>query len=63
MRQIVASLTAGLPLFDILTVPSSSNAADTGFFVIAVPRSPNAPHAVRVNDDLRFPTRNGATTR
>ncbi len=34
-----------------------------GFIVIAVPRSPQAPHAVLVNDALRFPKRNGSTTR
>jgi hypothetical protein len=34
-----------------------------GFFVLAVPRSPNAPHAVLINYALRYPKRNGATTR
>lgn len=34
-----------------------------GFIVIAVPRSPAAPHAVLVNEALRYPRRNGATTR
>jgi hypothetical protein len=31
--------------------------------LIAVPRSPLAPHAVVVNDGLRYPRRNSATTR
>ncbi len=31
--------------------------------MIAVPRSPAAPHAVLVNEALRYPRRNGATTR
>jgi hypothetical protein len=31
--------------------------------LIAVPRSPLAPHAVLVNDGLRYPRRNGATIR
>ncbi len=35
----------------------------TGFYVVAVPRSPLAPHAVIVNDGFRYPKRNGATTR
>ena len=30
-----------------------------GFIVIAVPRSPAAPHAVLVNEALRYPRRNG----
>jgi hypothetical protein len=50
--------------------PSIEDAAEPGeppsaqgFILIAVPRSPNAPHAVLVNDALRYPKRNGATTR
>jgi len=35
----------------------------TGYYLIAVPRSPLAPHAVVDNDRLRYPRRNGATTR
>jgi hypothetical protein len=38
-------------------------ASHRGFIVVAVPRSPAAPHAVLVNDALRYPKRNGATTR
>jgi hypothetical protein len=34
-----------------------------GFFLIAVPRSPSAPHAVLINEALRYPKRNGSTTR
>jgi hypothetical protein len=52
------------------TGTADGNPADTaedeqghGFIVIAVPRSPAAPHAVLVNDALRYPRRNGATTR
>ncbi|MFI7661782.1 helix-turn-helix domain-containing protein [Micromonospora parva] len=82
MRQIVASLVAPIPVFDILMVSESGADADDaagdgemaeadgeaeetgqGFFAIAVPRSPNAPHAVLINDALRYPKRNGATTR
>jgi hypothetical protein len=37
--------------------------ASHGFIMIAVIRSPNAPHAVLVNESLRFPKRNEATTR
>jgi hypothetical protein len=42
---------------------SDEPAPAQGFILIAVPRSPSAPHAVLVNDALRYPKRNGATTR
>jgi hypothetical protein len=61
MRQIVASLVSPLPTFDILQVEDPQQAGH-GFLLIAVPRSPSAPHAVLVNDGLRFPKRNGTTT-
>ncbi|MCO1597419.1 ATP-binding protein [Micromonospora sp. RHAY321] len=68
MRQSIASLVAPMPAVDILTVPEPTTGVgddDTqqGFIVVAVPRSPGAPHAVLINDGLRFPVRNGATTR
>lgn len=68
MRQSIASLVAPMPVVDILTVPEPATGVgddDTqqGFIVVAVPRSPGAPHAVLINDGLRFPVRNGATTR
>jgi hypothetical protein len=76
MRQVVASLVAPMPTFDVLTIidnaagPPDGGAegggrptTQHGFLVIAVPRSPTAPHAVLVNYGLRFPKRNGATTR
>ncbi|MFB7370327.1 helix-turn-helix domain-containing protein [Streptomyces sp. NPDC056222] len=61
IRQIVSSLVSPLPPFDVLRIESPEQ-DDQGFFLIAVPRSPNAPHAVLVNNALRFPRRNGATT-
>lgn len=68
MRQVVASLVAPMPVFDILSVvdPGAGTGTDgtvRGFIVVAVPRSSAAPHAVLINDALRFPARNGATTR
>ncbi|SCF29408.1 Putative DNA-binding domain-containing protein [Micromonospora viridifaciens] len=68
MRQVIASLVAPMPALDILSVPDKAAGvgeagAEQGFIVVAVPRSPGAPHAVLVNDGLRFPMRNGATTR
>ncbi|MFD7320022.1 helix-turn-helix domain-containing protein [Streptomyces sp. NPDC059875] len=61
IRQIVSSLVSPLPTFDILPIASPEE-DDHGFLLIAVPRSPNAPHAVLVNNALRFPRRNGTTT-
>lgn len=71
IRQIVAALVAPIPTFDVVPVFQDEEQAHTnqeralalGFIVIAVPRSPQAPHAVLVNDALRFPKRNGSTTR
>jgi len=79
IRQVAASLLSPLPLFDVITIPdettdrqaaSSESTGDQnelpsahGFILVAVPRSLKAPHAVLVNDDLRYPKRNGATTR
>ncbi len=62
MQQIVASLTAPLPDFDIVAVEDRANSG-TGFLLIAVPPSQRQPHAVIVNQGLRFPRRNGSTTR
>lgn len=62
IRQIVGSQVVPLPVLDFLhieAVPESGH----GLLLIAVPRSPLAPHAVIVNDGLRYPRRNGATTR
>ncbi|MFY1651120.1 helix-turn-helix domain-containing protein [Solwaraspora sp. WMMB762] len=61
IRQIVASQVSPLPIFDVLQVEDPGQPG-YGFIVIAVPRSPSAPHAVLVNDALRFPKRNGTTT-
>jgi len=62
IRQIVASVVAPMPSFDIVRV-TQAGSTTLGYYVIAVPRSPSAPHAVLVNEGLRFPKRNGATTR
>jgi hypothetical protein len=79
IRQIVAAQVSPMPTFDIETildnpeVPSvwTSGGGDSGseigsahgFIMIAILRSPSAPHAVLVNQALRYPKRNGATTR
>jgi len=62
IRSIVGSLVSPLPAFDILTVPEPGR-PDHGFLVVAVPPSPLAPHAVLVDVALRYPQRNGTTTR
>lgn len=61
IRQIVASLVAPHVAFDVITVPGSSEGS--GFILLVVPQSSAAPHAVLINDGLRYPRRNGATTR
>ncbi|MGV9362283.1 AlbA family DNA-binding domain-containing protein [Amycolatopsis sp. NPDC003731] len=65
MRQMIASRTAPMPIFEINAVPIARPADPerTGFYIISVPRSTSAPHAVLVNDALRYPKRNGSTTR
>jgi len=65
MRQIVAAGSAPMPAFDVLTVPLTPRGAvpARGFYVIAVPRSVNAPHAVVINKGFRYPKRHGTTTR
>lgn len=62
IHQITASHVAPLPIFDVLPVGNPAEPGH-GFLVIAVPASPRAPHAVAVNDGLRFPVRHGTTTR
>ncbi len=62
IRQIVGSQVVPLPILDFLRVEDPARPGH-GLTLIAVPRSPLAPHAVIVNDGLRYPRRNGATTR
>lgn len=63
MRQIIASGVAPMTTLDILQVPDDDTDPTHGYYVIAAPRSPEAPHAVLLGTSLRFPKRNGATTR
>lgn len=62
MRQIVAGLTAPHVAFSVRRVPTEGD-DQQGWYVLEVPRSSWAPHAVRVNDALRYPRRDGASTR
>jgi hypothetical protein len=60
--QIVGSLVVPLPVFEPLPVLKPGETGH-GFLAVAVLRSPLAPHAVIVNQGLRYPRRNGTTTR
>jgi hypothetical protein len=62
IRQVVASQVVPMPAIDIIRVEDPARPG-YGFVLIAVARSPLAPHAVLVNEGLRYPRRNGATTR
>lgn len=59
-RNIVADQVHPLPTFDIRQI-EDPNQPGHGFLMIAVPRSPSAPHGVLVNEGLRYPRRNGAS--
>lgn len=59
-RSIVADLVHPLPTFDVRQI-DDPNKPGHGFLMIAVPRSPSAPHGVLVNEGLRYPRRNGAS--
>jgi hypothetical protein len=61
MSLIVAAQVAPVPVFDILPKEDPARPG-IGFYLIAAPRSPSAPHAVRINEGFRFPRRNGRTT-
>ena len=62
IRQIVASRVVPMPVIDVMRVEDPARPGH-GLVLIAVPRSLLAPHAVIVNEGLRYPRRNGATTR
>jgi predicted HTH transcriptional regulator len=63
VRQITATkLTPYVP-YEILRIPTQADPA-RGFYLLVVPPSINRPHAVRVDDrTLRYPRRDGTTTR
>jgi hypothetical protein len=61
IRQIVVSQVSPLPVFDTVPV-EDPHTPGRGFILLAMPRSVMAPHAVIVNESLRFPRRNGTTT-
>jgi hypothetical protein len=61
MRQIVAAGTAPHAEFEIRPVAGPTEGS--GFYLLVADPSPYRPHAVVVNDGLRFPRRDGTTTR
>jgi hypothetical protein len=63
MRSAVASAVAPMPQWTVLRVPDSGAAPDHGFYLLIVASSDQAPHAVRKNNNLKYPVRNGASTR
>jgi hypothetical protein len=62
MRQAIAAGVFPLPRFEIVAVPSVTDAS-TGYFLVIVAADGNTPHAVSVSDGFRYPRRNGASTR
>lgn len=62
MRQIAAQRIAPYLEFSLARVESDAN-PDEGVYALLIPPSRQRPHAVRVNDALRFPMRDGTTTR
>jgi hypothetical protein len=61
IRQIVSELVHPTPVIDVIPVDNPQRPG-CGFLLIAVPRSPMAPHAVKVDKGLRYPRRYGTTT-
>ncbi len=61
MRQIVATGTAPHAAFEIRAIPGEE--PGRGFYLLLTDRSPLRPHAVLVRDALRYPRRDGTTTR
>lgn len=62
MRQVIGDLISPAPQIDLRPVPSAGN-SEVGYYLLAVPPSPLAPHAVRINDALRYHRRDGTRTR
>jgi hypothetical protein len=62
LHQIGAGLIFPHAPFDVKTVPSEC-AEGKVFYVLVVPPSPLRPHAVRKDIDLRYPRRDGSSTR
>jgi hypothetical protein len=62
LGQAIISQTAPKPDFKIHRIPSAADPTH-GVYLIVVPPSPYAPHAVRLDDRLGYPKRAGIHTR
>lgn len=62
IRQTAASNIAPHLAFDVRTVPTVDDLA-RGYYLVTIPPSSLRPHAVRKDRDLRYPLRDGTTTR
>lgn len=62
LRQLIATGVVPLPTVDILPIPDPALGQDRGYLLVAVPRSPAAPHTVQKDDGLLYPRRHGTTT-
>jgi hypothetical protein len=62
IERVIASGIVPLPSFDLIAVENPDSPGN-GVLIIAIPRSPLAPHAVLVNEGFRYPRRNGSNTR
>jgi hypothetical protein len=62
IRQIAAGNIAPHLTFDVRVLESEDDAS-TGYYVLIVPPSGLRPHAVRQDRNLRYPRRDGTTTR
>ena len=59
IQQVIASLIAPVPLYELYMVRGAAGV----YFLVVVPRSAQAPHAVRAGDGLRYARRDGSHTR
>jgi Putative DNA-binding domain len=62
LRQVGAGGIAPHVPFEVQVVPSENDAGRV-YYVLVVPPSPLRPHAVRKEIDLRYPRRDGTSTR
>jgi hypothetical protein len=62
MRQIATDNVTPYATFEVRVVESRADPAK-GYYLLIVPPSPERPHAVRKNQDLRYPRRDGTQKR
>jgi hypothetical protein len=63
MRQAVASTVAPLPTWYVVAVHDPAAGSAMGFYLLAVAGTDQAPHALRKGPSLKYPARNGTSTR